>query len=89
MEDNKKIRFIIDKLIDEKIEKNKKIFTFTFYEVFVKYKLEQKLEQDFIELAKVKLNNMEYKVFVKDEEFEFDNAYRKVQSNEVLIAVKR
>ena len=46
-------------------------------------------ENQFLILAKTKLNNMGYKVYLKDERFFYKECNRKVELNELLIAIKK
>lgn len=88
MKDNKKIRFIINDLISEKEKIDENCIIFSYYEVIVKNDLKQEQQDEFKQLAKIKFNNMGYKVYFENEEFMYEGARRKVQSNQILIAVK-
>lgn len=79
---------LIDRLIEEKIEQNQEFLRFTFYEVMVKEKVPNSQENEFNMLAKNKLNNMRYIVYLQDQEFIYNEAKMRVQPNELLIAVK-
>lgn len=84
----KDLKEIIDELVDEKKEKNNRYLRFTYYEVMVGKKLNSDQEDKFVELATIKLRNNGYTVYRKDEEFVYNNAHRKVEINELLIAIK-
>lgn len=84
----KELMCLIDRLIEEKIEKNQEFLRFTFYEVMVKEKVPNSQENEFNMLAKNKLNNMRYIVYLQDQEFIYNEAKMRVQPNELLIAVK-
>lgn len=86
---NKKLISIIDELIEEKLSIDENFLRFTFYEVRVKKGVKDEEEKDFLKLAENKLNNMNYIVYFQDQEFTYNEARRKVQINELLIAVKR
>lgn len=88
MKDNKIIRNVIDNLISEKILKDENCITFSYYEVIVKNDLKQEQQEEFKQLSKIKLNNMGYTVYFENDEFMYDGARRKVQCNEILIAIK-
>lgn len=90
MEDITKIKLmtLIDKLIEEKLLKDINFIRFSFYEVRVKEKVTNEEEIEFIKLAKIKLNNMGYKVYLQDQQFIYNNAKMRVQPNELLIAIK-
>ncbi len=85
---DKKLMCLIDRLIDEKILKDEKFLRFTFFEVRIKGKVTNEEENDFLRLAKTKLNNMGYIVYLQEQEFIDDDARRKVQPNELMIAIK-
>ena len=82
------LRKLIDKLIDEKLLINDEYLRFSFYEVMVKGGVKKEQENQFLILAKTKLNNMGYKVYLKDERFFYKECNRKVELNELLIAIK-
>lgn len=84
----KELMCLIDKLVEEKIENDENFLRFTFYEVMVKGKVLNNQENDFLILAKNKLNNMRYTVYFQDEQFMYNEAKMRVQPNELLIAVK-
>ena len=86
---NKKLISIIDELIEEKLSIDENFLRFTFYEVRVKKGVKDEDEKDFLKLAENKLNNMNYIVYFQDQEFTYNEARRRVQINELLIAVKR
>ena len=86
---NKKLISIIDELIEEKLSIDENFLRFTFYEVRVKKGVKDEEEKDFLKLAENKLNNMNYIVYFQDQEFTYNESRRRVQINELLIAVKR
>lgn len=88
MKDNKMIRIIIDDLISEKLELDENFLIFTYFEVIVKNNLKKEQEQEFCNLAKIKLNNMGYNVYFTNEKFVYEGVLRKVESNQILIAIK-
>ena len=83
------LRKLIDKLIDEKLLINDEYLRFSFYEVMVKGGVKKEQENQFLILAKTKLNNMGYKVYLKDERFFYKECNRKVELNELLKAIKK
>lgn len=90
MEDirKRKLMYLIDKLIDEKLLKDKNFLRFSFYEVRVKGEVTSEEENEFLKLAQTKLNNMRYTVYFQDQEFIYNDARIRVQPNELLIAIK-
>lgn len=79
---------LIDKLVEEKLEIDDKFLRFTFYEVMVKNKVSNQQEDEFLNLAKNKLNNMRYTVYFQEQQFIYNEARMRVQPNELLIAIK-
>ena len=61
---------------------------YSYFELRVKHNLSEDEAQTFVKLAKNKLENMNYKVYLKGERFVFDDANRIVDENEYLIAIK-
>ncbi len=79
---------LIDQLISTKLTEDENYLRFSFYEVRVKGKVEESEENRFLELAKTKLNNMGYNVYLENDEFIYNDANMRVQPNELLIAIK-
>lgn len=90
MEDltQRELMSLIEKLVDEKIEKDENFLKFSFYEVRVKGQVTNKQETEFLRLIKNKLNNMRYIVYLQNEEFIYNGLKTRVQLNELLVAVK-
>lgn len=74
--------------LDRKIEENEKFIKITFYEIRVKYDLTEKETNLFLELAKNKFENIGYRVYFTGEKYIYQNEYKIVQSNELMIAIK-
>lgn len=78
----------VGKIIDEKQEQNDKYIVFSFFELRVKYNLTEEQIGEFLELSKNRLENTKYKVFFTGEEFTYHGQTKKVQDNELMIAIK-
>ena len=74
--------------LDEKIEQNENFIRIPFYDLRVKYGLNEKETNARLELAKNKFENMGYSVYFTDEKYTYRNANMTVQSNELMIAIK-
>ena len=87
---DKTIIALIEATLDEKIEKNEDFIRYSYYEINVKYDniLPKEGKDRFIKLLKTKLENMNYKVYLQGQVFEYNNARMTVQDNEELIAIK-
>lgn len=79
---------IIDELIEEKLAIDDNFLRFTFFEVRVKNGVKEEEEKEFAQLAGIKLTNMGYTVYFQDQEFIYKEAKRRVQINELIIAIK-
>ena len=75
-------------LINKKLEENSEFIRYTFYELKVKNNLTDEEMNNVLQIFKMFLKNRKYRVYFTDEKFEYQNATRKVQSNEMLIAIK-
>ena len=74
--------------LNSKIAENEKFIRITFFEIRVKYNLSDEETQFFLEITKNKFENMGYKVFFTNEEYEVNNIRYTVQQNELMIAIK-
>lgn len=78
----------IDNYIDEKLDENEEILTFTFYELRVKNNLSEYDVNRLLELAKIRLENIGYNIYFTGMEFTYKNVIRAVNDNELMIAIK-
>lgn len=78
----------ITELIDSKIEKNPNCIVFTWFEIRVRKNLTEEQTDDFLRIARNRLENLNYKVYFTGAKFVYENANRTVQDNELLIAIK-
>lgn len=78
----------ITELVDSKIEKNPNCIVFTWFEIRVRKNLTEEQTDDFLRLARNRLENLNYKVYFTGAKFVYENANRTVQDNELLIAIK-
>lgn len=78
----------IDEDIHRKISENEKYVRYSYFELRVKHNLSEDDAITFVKLAKNKLENMDYRVYLKGERFIFEDANRIVEENEYLIAIK-
>ena len=79
---------LIDIMVDLKMKENSDFIRITYYEINIKCNLSNERCDEFVRLAKIKLENMNYKVYLQDEKYTYENANRTVQINEVLIAIR-
>lgn len=79
---------IIEEYLMSKIEENEKILRCTFYEIRVKLNICEDDEPEFLKFARIRLENLGYKVYFTGAKFMYEKANRIVQSNELIIAIK-
>ena len=85
--DNMTLEFV-DKYINSKLEEDEDYIRYTYYELRVKYNLTEEEIDRLLELSKIRLENMNYKVYFTGAKFVYDNANRVVEDNEYMIAIK-
>ncbi len=78
----------IDDYINKKLDENEEILIFTFYELRVKSNLSEYDVNRFLELAKIRLENLYYKTYFTGAEFIYKNVTRIVNDNELMVAIK-
>lgn len=78
----------ITNYLDDKIKQNEEELRITFYELRIKNNLSELEIDKFLELCKIRLENMGYEVFFTGAKFIFKNVDRIVQPNELMIAIK-
>lgn len=80
-------QFVID-YIDKKIEENENYIRYTFYELRVKNNLSEEDLEVFLKINKDYFENKGYNVYFTGAKFTYENANRRVQPNELMIAIK-
>lgn len=79
----------VGRYIEYKLLENEEEVRITFYELRVKENLTEIETEEFLQLCKNKLENMNYNVYFTGETFIHKQCNRMVQPNELLIAVKK
>lgn len=74
--------------IDKKIYDDENYIRFTFYELRVKCNLSEEDVNEFLEVSKNYFENKGYNVYFTGANYEYKNARRTVQSNELMVAIK-
>lgn len=75
--------------LDRKIQQNKNFIKITFYEARVKLNLSQEETDQFLQLAKTRLENMNYRVYFTNEKFTCQDILVVVKQNELIVAIKK
>lgn len=87
MENNINLNIIEDYLMS-KITENERILRCTFYEIRVRLNISENDEAEFLKFARIRLENLGYRVYFTGAKFTYENVNRTVQSNELIIAIK-
>jgi len=78
----------ITMFLNNKISQNEDFIRITYFEMRVKENLTQEEMEEFLEAAKIKLKNFNYKVYEVGGKYWYNGNSYTVQTNELLIAVK-
>ena len=81
------MQFVTD-YIDKKLKENPNYISYTFYELRVKNNLSEDEVDEFLRINKNYYENKDYSVYFTGDKFEYNNAKRAVQDNELMIAIK-
>ena len=80
-------RFTIN-FINEKVNENEEYIRYSFYELKIKNNLSDNEIDYALKVSRDYFENKNYSVYFTNAKFEYQNAYRMVQPNELLIAIK-
>lgn len=75
--------------LNNKLDQDENLVRITFYEIRIKYNLSEEETETFLELAKNKFENTGYNVFFTGDTYEYENMPKVVQTNELMVAVKK
>lgn len=85
---NRELKQFIIELISRKEQENAEFVKYTFYELRVKYNLTEQEANEVLRVSKDYFQNKGYKVYFTGDRFEYQNANRMVQDNELMVAIK-
>ena len=89
----RQIENVIETTLIEKKINNQNYIRYSFYEINVKYPKEYGIEKQdlgmFLKKKKKRLKEENYHIYTEGQKFEYDNAKRVVESNEILVAIKQ
>lgn len=83
----KELKFFTINLIASKEKEDKNYIRYSYYELKVKHNLNEKEIDEVLRISRDYFENKGYKVYFTNAEFEYQNARRKVESNELMIAI--
>ncbi len=78
----------IDNELNKKLAANDKLIVYKYFELRVKLNLSKLEASRFLELTRIKLENIGYRVYMTGETYIFENHAKVVQENELLVAIK-
>ncbi len=80
-------QFVIN-YINKKLIENENFIRYTFYELRVKNNLSEEEVDEFLRINRDYFENEGYNVYFTNARFNYENANRMVQPNELMIAIK-
>lgn len=90
---DRQINTVIETTLIEKKINDPNYIRYSFYELNVKYPKEYGiLKQDvgmFLQNLRKRLKEENYHIYTEGQKFEYDNAKRVVESNEILVAIRQ
>ena len=90
---DRQINNVIETTLIEKKINDPNYIRYSFYELNVKYPKEYGIvKQDvgmFLQNLRKRLKEENYPIYTEGQKFEYDNAKRVVESNEILVAIKQ
>ena len=81
------IKFVTEYL-DRNIKENEDYIVCTFYDLRIKNNLSEEQVQEFLELAKTRLENLHYQVYFTGAKFDYKNNRNIVENNQYMVAIK-
>lgn len=89
----RQIENVIETTLIEKKINNQNYIRYSFYEINVKYPKEYGIEKQdlgmFLQQLRKRLKEENYHIYTEGQKFQYDNAKRVVESNEILVAIKQ
>ena len=79
---------LIDSILQEKMDLNENIIKIKFFEIRVTHNLSEVETFEFIRLARNKLENLGYNVYLTKAKYQYKGKQYIVQDNELLVAIK-
>lgn len=78
----------VTEYLDRKIEENEDYIVCTFYDLRIKNNLSEEQVQEFLELAKTRLENLHYQVYFTGAKFDYKNTRKIVENNQYMVAIR-
>jgi hypothetical protein len=84
----KELKSFTINFINQKVEENENYIRYSYYELKVKNNLTEKEIDEVLRISRDYFENKGFRVYFTNAEFEYQNARRKVEINEYMIAIK-
>jgi hypothetical protein len=84
----KELKAFTINFINQKVEENENYIRYSYYELKVKNNLNEREIDEVLRISRDYFENKEYRVYFTNAEFQYQNARRKVEINEYMIAIK-
>jgi hypothetical protein len=84
----KELKVFAINFIELKEKQNENYIKYSYYELKVENNLNEKEIDEVLRISRDYFENKGYKVYFTNAEFEYKNAKRKVEVNELMIAIK-
>ena len=84
----KELKVFAINFIELKEKQNENYIRYSYYELKVKNNLNENEIDQVLRISRDYFENNGYKVYFTNAEFEYEDAKRKVESNELMIAIK-
>lgn len=78
----------VTEYLDKKIEENEDYIVCTFYDLRIKNNLSEEQVQEFLELAKTRLENLQYQVYFTGAKFDYKSNRNIVENNQYMVAIR-
>lgn len=85
---DKELKIFTINFIKQKENENENYIRYSYFELKVKSGLTEKEIDEVLRVSRDYFENKGYRVYFTNAEFEYQNAKRKVESNELMIAIK-
>ena len=79
---------LIDSILQEKMDLNENLIKIKFFEIRVTHNLSEVETFEFIRLARNKLENLGYNVYLTNAKYEYKGRQYIVEDNELMVAIK-
>lgn len=84
----KELKAFAINFIELKETKNENYIRYSYYELKVKYNFNEREIDEILRISRDYFENKGYRVYFTNAEFEYQNVRKKVESNELMIAIK-